>query len=293
VRLDCPLLLFAVGSQGKCSADAEFFNSFAEARFNSYAEVKEMGGQLLRGSSFGMRLPVPCQPVGSAVQRRAEAAQHSPLFSNIPNAECREIVATAHEREFSRRQTIFLEGDPVRHVILLTSGCVKLLQCGQNGSEVILRLSGPGDLVGTISTCMPGQHCSMARTLSACTALVWDINAFEAATETFPTLRRNALQILSKRLHEMEERYREISTEKVAGRLSHQLVRLLTQVGKEVNGAVEICLSREELAQLTGTTLFTVSRLLSNWDERGIVRTRREAVSVHDMKALQKLGEID
>jgi CRP/FNR family transcriptional regulator, nitrogen oxide reductase regulator len=271
----------------------DFFSNFAEARIDSFAEVKEMSEQLLRGSSFGVRPSGPCQFVGSAVQRRAEAVQHFPLFSNIPNAECREIVSAAHEREFLRRQTIFLEGDPVRHIILLTSGCAKTLQCGQNGSEVILRLSGPGDLVGTISTCMPGQHCSMARTMSASTALVWDFNSFEAATERFPILRRNAVQILSKRLHEMEERYREISTEKVAGRLSHQLVRLLNQVGREVDGAVEICLSREELAQLTGTTLFTVSRLLSDWDERGIVSTRREAVSVHNMKALRELGESD
>jgi len=89
----------------------------------------------------------------------------------------------------------------------------------------------------------------------------------------------------------MEERYREISTEKVAGRLSHQLVRLMNQVGRKVDGAMEICLSREELAQLTGTTLFTVSRLLSDWDQRGIVSTRREAVSVHDVEALRELGE--
>jgi CRP-like cAMP-binding protein len=230
---------------------------------------------------------------GNAAQRKVAVALRSPLFSNIPQADCREIVAAAHEKEFSRRQTIFLEGDPVRHIILLTSGCAKTLQCGQNGSEVILRLSGPGELVGTIGTCMPGQHCSMARALSACTALVWDTRTFEAAAERFPTLRRNALQILTKRLHEMEERYREISTEKVAGRLSHELVRLLNQVGREVDGAMEICLSREELAQLTGTTLFTVSRLLSDWDERGIVRTKREAVSVHDLEALRELGESD
>ncbi len=252
-----------------------------------------MGDQLLRGPGLGMRASAPCQFPGTALQRKVEVVQNSPLFSNIPDAQCREIVAGAHEKEFTRRQTIFLEGDPVRHVILLTSGCAKTLQCGQNGSEVILRLTGPGELVGTIGPCTSSQHCSMARALSACTALVWDANAFEAATDRFPLLRRNALQILSKRLHEMEERYREISTEKVAGRLSHQLVRLMNQVGKEVNGAMEICLSREELAQLTGTTLFTVSRLLSDWDERGIVSTRREAVSVNNIQALLELGDIE
>jgi CRP-like cAMP-binding protein len=245
----------------------------------------------LQGPSSGVR-PIGLSLIeGNAAQRKVAVALRSPLFSNVSHADCGEIVAAAQEKEFSRRQMIFLEGDPVRHVILITSGCAKTLQCGQNGNEVILRLSGPGDLVGTFGTCTPGQHCSMARAQSACTALVWNIKAFEAATERFPILRRNAMHILTKRLHDMEERYREISTEKVAGRLSHQLVRLLDQVGKEVDGVMEICLSREELAQLTGTTLFTVSRLLSNWDERGIVRTRREAVSVHDLEALRELGD--
>jgi len=78
---------------------------------------------------------------------------------------------------------------------------------------------------------------------------------------------------------------------RVAVRLSHQLVRLLNQVGRRVNGAIEIRLSREELAQLTGTTLFTVSRLLSDWNDRGIVSTRRESVSVRNFQALARLAE--
>ncbi len=252
-----------------------------------------MREETLRGpspavSSFGSSL----NERGPA-HRKLAVLQHSPLFQNIPLAIRGEIVAAAHEKEYARRQTIFLEGDPVRHVLLLTSGCVKNLQIGQNGAEVILRLTGVGELVGAIGACTPGLHCSMSRTLTACTALVWDANAFEAVADKFPILRRNTLQILSKQLHEMEERYREISTEKVAGRLSRQLVRLLEQVGTDLDGIRHVCLSREELAQLTGTTLFTVSRLLSDWDERGIVTTRREAVSVNDLVALRDLAETE
>ena len=89
----------------------------------------------------------------------------------------------------------------------------------------------------------------------------------------------------------LEERFREVSTEKVAARLSHEMVRLLNQVGHRVNGGVQIYLSREELAQLIGTTLFTVSRLLSDWDEQGIVSARRESVIVKNLEALVELSE--
>ena len=225
--------------------------------------------------------------------RRTALVQHSPLFAGISAAECREIAFAAHEKHFASRHTLFLEGDPVRQVILLTSGSAKIVQFGQSGTEVILGLKGPGEVVGTLGLRPQDRHCSMAQTLVASTALVWDSSVFETFAQRPTNLRRNITHILCQQLHELEERYREVSTERVSVRLSHQLVRLLNQLGRRVNGQLEIRLSREELAQLTGTTLFTVSRLLSDWNQRGIVSTRREAVSVHDPQALAELGETD
>ena len=135
------------------------------------------------------------------------------------------------------------------------------------------------------------NHCSTAQALQSSKALVWDAAVFESASERLPVLRRNMVRILGERLQEMDERFREVSTEKVAPRLGSQLVRLSTQVGRNVNGGVEVSLSREELAQLTGTTLFTVSRLFSQWELRGIVKARREAVLICNNQALVDLSE--
>jgi len=88
------------------------------------------------------------------------------------------------------------------------------------------------------------------------------------------------MRILTRRLLELEGRLFEISTERVAPRLARELVRLLVHVGRRVDGVIEVHLSREELAQLTGTTLFTVSRVLSGWEQQGIVNLRRQAVAV-------------
>jgi CRP/FNR family transcriptional regulator, nitrogen oxide reductase regulator len=228
-----------------------------------------------------------------ATRRRVTTVHSFPLFADIPIEACREIVAQAQTKDFSRRETIYQEGDSIRRIILLISGCVKITQLGENGSEVILRLNGIGDVIGKIDTQKHARHCSKAQTLSASTALIWDASVFEALSVRFPALRKNTLRSISTQLEELEQRFREISTERVASRLSREIVRLLAQVGRVVNGTVEIALSREELAQLTGTTLFTVSRLLSDWDQRGIVSARREAVSVNDLVALQQLAERD
>ena len=228
--------------------------------------------------------------IASLMSQRAASVQRFALFSGIPLADCIKIVSTAQEKHFSRRQTIFFEGDPIRHIVFLLSGCVKVTQFGPNGQEVILRLNGPGEMVGMIGLHAKGSHSSTARTVQMATALVWEATHFEAVSERYPLLRRNTARVLEQRLHELEERFREVSTEKVSPRLSSQLLRLLTQVGKRVNDEVEIGLSREELAQLTGTTLFTVSRVLSGWEQQGILVTRRKVVSIRNLQALAALS---
>ena len=229
----------------------------------------------------------------SNTSRKVTLVEHTPLFTDISAADCREIVAAARKSEFSRRDTIFLQGDPIRHVTLLTSGSAKVIKLDQTGGEVIVRLAGPGDVVEVTGLRAQGRHCSMAQALSACTALIWEASAFQALADRFPALWRNITKVAAQRLQELEERYREISTEPVATRLSHQLVRLFNQLGRRVNGngTLEISLSREELAQMTGTTLFTVSRLLSEWKERGVLTAGRECVSVHNIQALREFAE--
>ena len=128
----------------------------------------------------------------------------------------------------------------------------------------------------------PCSHSCSARAMEQCKALIWDYARLQALLTTYPQIRKNTCQILVGRLQELEERFREVATEKVAKRLALTLLRLLKQVGKVSKGGTEICLSREELGQMTGTTLFTISRILSRWAERGVVVPRREAVLVSD-----------
>jgi CRP-like cAMP-binding protein len=212
------------------------------------------------------------------------------LFSNVPPGVCEEMLGAAHQRQLSRGQTIHIQGDPVRQVWLLISGSAKVVQFGRNGAEVILRLCGPGELVGTLGLSTKGRHCATARSLCDCTALVWETGVFESVSRRFPILRFNTALILAKQLQDMEERFREISTYRVAARLSREIGRLIDKVGHPDKGAVEISISREELAQLIGTTVFTVSRLLADWDKRGIVAARRGAVLVQDRKALENFS---
>jgi CRP-like cAMP-binding protein len=185
---------------------------------------------------------------------------------------------------------LYVEGDPIQQVLLVTGGSAKITQVGMSGSEIILRLAVSGDVLGAVDLVGTGKHGSTTLAFRECRTLAWDPAAFRSLMERFPILHWNMLRIIGADLLQLEERFRELATERVGARVARQMIRLSGQVGRPVEGAVEIGLSREELAQMTGTTLFTVSRLLSAWEARGMVTARREAVAIHDVDSLRAVS---
>lgn len=238
--------------------------------------------------------PTPLRPSAlrpTALRPTNAFPQNLPLFANLSPGDCATITSCARERWFGRRQAIFYEGDPAQHVVALLSGSVKITQLGLGGDEVILRLGGPGEVVSSFHLDLHRAHVSTAQALQPSTVLLWSTSTFENLLERFPAFRRNTVRDLEQRLQELEQRFREVSTERVCSRLSSALLRISNQLGWGPDGPSEICLSRAELAQLTGTSLFTVSRLLCQWQELGIVRIGRGAVQVRDLDALTQLSQ--
>ena len=213
------------------------------------------------------------------------------LFCNILAADYERICAAARPKEFARGDMLFIESEAVEQIILLTSGFAKITQLGTNGSQVILRFGVPGDVLGAAALFSTSVHCGTAQAFRACHALVWSARDFKALVNHLPVLHENMVRLLGEDLSELEERFREVATERVALRVARQVLRLMNQIGRRVNDEVEISLSREELAQMTGTTLFTVSRLFSIWEARGIVRPRRESVTICDVELLRTVSE--
>ena len=208
------------------------------------------------------------------------------LFAGLPSSVYANIVSSARPRSFMSREVMYFAGDPIKQILLLTEGRVKITQLSESGTEVILRLCVPGDLISELALAPGGSHSSTAQALQDCKVLAWDSATFEAALERFPSFRSNAKRILEQRLEDFERRYCEVSTETVAPRLAHGLVRLLDQIGRKVNSHVEINVSQEALAQMTAMTSFTVCRLLTNWEDQGLVRLRRETIEIHSVPRL-------
>jgi CRP-like cAMP-binding protein len=174
---------------------------------------------------------------------------------------------------------------------LLKSGRVKHTQLSADGNEVFLWMIGSGDAVNVQPESSTRGHTCTARAMEHCKALVWENGRLQALLNQYPRIRENISRILAGRLRELEERFREVATEKVATRLALTLLRLVKRIGTHTSEGIQISLSREEMAQMTGTTLFTISRILSKWAERGIITARRESILIGDPKRLELVSD--
>jgi CRP-like cAMP-binding protein len=222
----------------------------------------------------------------SALTGHISLVGNSALFAGIPPAQCSELASAARARVFAPGEAIFMQGHPVRTHVLIQSGNVKVTQVSDAGREVLLWMNGPGESVGIPNEAPCHHHACSARAMKRCHALTWEDSRFQTMSVRYPQIGININRMLSQQLVELEQRFREIVTEKVATRLSYALLRLAAQIGTPILGGTEISLSREELAQMIGTTLFTVSRVLSKWAEEGFIASRRHGVIIYDSERL-------
>jgi CRP-like cAMP-binding protein len=178
---------------------------------------------------------------------------------------------------------LFLQGEPFNKLVMIQTGMVKVTQTSLGGQEVILRVIRSRDTVGLHADTSLFKHACSACAMELCRAFVWDYRDFRTIEAQHPQITANIHRILSGRLMELEQMFSEIATGTAAQRLGLALLRLLERVGETNGEGVTVNLRREELSQMTGLTVFTISRALAKWARSGLVIPRREAIMVQDL----------
>jgi CRP-like cAMP-binding protein len=220
------------------------------------------------------------------MNQKMAVVERSELFQGLDCSICKYMASAALFRDYAYRDVIFVAGDQIKEVLLLAEGRVKLSLFSEEGTEVILRLCLPGEVIYPPAMVPEEMYESTAETLQACRLLAWDARTFNTAQERFPALQTNARCVLERQLQELERRYCEASSRKVSPRLALGLLHLLNRIGRPVNGHFEIDLTQESLAQMTAMNASTVSRVLAKWEKIGIVSLRRGAIVVCDVSGL-------
>ncbi|RMX05843.1 Crp/Fnr family transcriptional regulator [Corticibacter populi] len=226
-------------------------------------------------------------PLSLALIRRFD------LFAQAPDETLQALLLHAQVRRLAAGEALFQQAETATHFFLLLGGTLKVVKTTPQGEQVVVRFVRPGDLLGIARLLNRPDYPATASAIEDSLALAWPCGAWERMLALHPRLAGQALQTVGQRLQGAHTRIEELATEEVEQRVAHTLLRLVAQSGQpQEDGRIAIGfpITRQDIAEMTGTTLHTVSRLLSAWQERGIVENGRKRVAVRDQAALQRLA---
>ncbi|MGE5139371.1 MAG: Crp/Fnr family transcriptional regulator [Rudaea sp.] len=215
------------------------------------------------------------------------------LFQDLTAGEMEEVLNAARTRAVKRSEYYFHQGDPATSLYVMLSGKARISQITPNGDQVLLDYVAPGALFGGVAFLGQADYPVSVQAVEDCRAAVWDGETMARLMEHYPRIAFQAMQHMSNRIQELQDRLRELSTERVERRIANTLLRLARQTGQKTPDGIRIdlALSRQDIAEMSGTTLYTVSRTLSRWEEIGIVESGRERVLIRSPHGLVAIAQ--
>jgi CRP-like cAMP-binding protein len=221
-----------------------------------------------------------------------EVLRRSTIFRRLSADDRQRLAAVAQSRAYEKGQVLFSEGDAPDSLLLVVTGRVKIYKMTARGTDVILEIFGPGDPVGAAAVYEGRPYPASAMALEPTTCVVVPRQAYFALLEAHPSLVRGLLSGLSLRLVELTNRLAELTGGRMEARFARLFLKLSGEMGQKRENAVFIAmpLSRQELADMTGTTIETTIRIMSRWGKQNIVRTEPDGFLVVDRGALESLS---
>lgn len=216
----------------------------------------------------------------------------SRIFDGLSEVDRQAWLAGATSRNLRRGEVFARQGEPAQHFSLIEAGLLKVVQAAETGQNVIVRFVGPGEPFGGVVALDGGTYPVTAIAAEPTRLRVWSRTALEPLLQRTPGVRTNIMREIASHMTDALSRVRELTTERVGQRLARTLLRLVQQCGRPTEGGILIqhSLTRQELAELTGTTLYTVSRTLSEWEADGVVGSVGRRLVVRSRSKLEALA---
>jgi CRP/FNR family transcriptional regulator len=215
------------------------------------------------------------------------------LFRRVGADDRVRVAQVSRAATFQRGDTIFDEGDPSDDLLLIARGRVKVFKTTPAGKDVILEIFGPGDPLGAVAAYEGRPYPASAVALEDTTCVLIPRRAFFELLEQYPLLVRGLLVGLTQRLVELTNRIAHLTGGRVEPRIARLFLKMADDIGRvERDGLfIPMALSRQELADLAGTTIETCIRIMSRWGKQSIVATEKDGFRLLDRKALETIAQ--
>lgn len=205
-----------------------------------------------------------------------------------------DLVAQAILRDHVTGDEIFGQDEQAHSFFLLLEGRLRVTRLTPEGQQVVVRFVVPGEVFGIARALGRNTYPATCTAVTPASCLVWPSVAWPRIMARHPELAGGTLETVGKRLQDMQSRVMDLSTERVEPRVAKAIIGLISHSSRKVGDMVEIDfpLNRQDIAEMTGTTLHTVSRILSAWHDEKLIRAGRRKVGIIDMPGLRrKAGE--
>lgn len=233
-------------------------------------------------------------PVRTAFPRLDESLlSHLPPFSKLDKRQIGAILEQATSRRYETGISIFNEGAPAERFYMLLDGYVRAVRITPAGEQVTALHIPAGQLLGMAKAIGKDSYPATAIAAAECIALSWPMHLWDQFVADYDGFATETYKTIGDRLGEVNTRIVEMATQKVEQRVANAILRLINQTGRKVSDGIEIDfpITRQDLSELTATTLHTVSRLLSAWEKQGLVQSKRKRIMVCDPHALVVLAQ--
>lgn len=217
-----------------------------------------------------------------------------PVFAGLSERDWEKVTDLFSERQYQKDDYIFLEGEAPVSLYLVKSGKVKVLRHSTDGKDVVLRVVGPGQMLGSVATFDGGGYPGTAQAIEECTLLAIARNDCLTLVTRYPVFGLAVIVDMGNRLRSSAEQIRSLAVERVEQRIARVLLKLGASAGSDMpdGRVIEMPLTRQDVADMTGTTVETAIRVMSKFRRNDVIHTRRGKVVLVDIEALQNIAEM-
>jgi CRP-like cAMP-binding protein len=207
-----------------------------------------------------------------------------PPFASLVPAQIREILNLAQARRFDLGAHVFDEGEVADRFFLLLDGHIRVVRLTPEGEQVIALHIPSGQLFGIAPALGHSHYPATAVAAADCVVLCWPAGLWHEFVHKYEGFGPGSAKMIGHRVAEMNARIVEMATQAVEQRVANAVLRLIHQNGRKTAEGIEIAfpITRQDLSEMTGTTLHTVSRMLSGWERDGVVKSERRHILVTD-----------
>jgi CRP-like cAMP-binding protein len=215
------------------------------------------------------------------------------LAALTPSEAC-DLRSRAVTRRFRRGATLVHQGEAPGRVLVIESGRAKITAITEDGRELVLSFSGPGDLLGELSALGGGPRAATVRALEPLSALALGRGDFEAFVEANPRVALVILRVVIARLREADRQQVEFAAYQIVTRVARRLLELAERYGEQSGDGIRITLpiSQEELAGWAGASREAITKALRELRAVGLIETHRRHITVLDAEQLGQMAGV-